>query len=161
MTENNLPHVGRAERVDFPKLGLKAVPAKIDTGADLSAIWASKINEHNGTLTFVLFAEQSPLYTGEMLEFQSNEYTITRVANSFGHREIRYRVQLSIKIQGKLIKGTFTLADRSAKLYPVLIGRRLLHNKFTVDVSRGDPLIKEENAKKRKLQQDLKELSNP
>ena len=159
MTDNTLLHVGRAERVDFPKLGLKSVPAKIDTGADLSAIWASGIHEHDNVLEFVLFAEQSPLFTGEKLEFNRDEYTITRVANSFGHKEIRYRVHLSIRIQGKLIKGTFTLADRSTKLYPVLIGRRLLHNKFIVDVSKGTPLIQEENAKKHMLKQDLEELS--
>lgn len=155
---SKMQSIGRVEYIDLPSIGLRDVPAKIDTGADLSAIWASDIREQDGVLKFVLFAANSPFFTGKILEFHHNKYTITRVANSFGHKEIRYRVKLSVRICGKLINGTFTLADRSAKIYPVLIGRKLLNNKFIVDVSKGKPLKQQERIRKFMLKQDLEEL---
>jgi hypothetical protein len=77
------------------------------------------------------------------------------VANSFGHREMRYVVKLQLKLGGKTIVGTFTLSDRSKKTYPILIGRKLLNRKFLVDVSKGSPLTDVENSKKVRLQKEL------
>jgi len=57
--------IGSKELVDFPELGFVRVPAKIDTGADSSSIWASDITEQDGKLEFYLFDEQSPYYTGQ------------------------------------------------------------------------------------------------
>lgn len=150
--------IGRAEKIDFPELGLTAIPAKIDTGADLSSIWVSQVRESAEGLLVVLFGPGSSFYTGEALVFSPKAYTITRIASSFGHKELRYRVKLSVRVKNKRINGTFTLADRKDKTYPVLLGRRLLHEKFVVDVSQGDPLIKEERKKKDKLRRELEEL---
>ena len=46
--------IGSTEFIDVA--GIKNVPAKIDTGADSSAIWASNIEmQKNGILKFSLF----------------------------------------------------------------------------------------------------------
>ena len=156
MTE--LTTIGRAEKAAFPDLGVKQVPVKIDTGADACSIWATATEMENGRLHVVFFGESSPLYTGEEHVFKKSEYTMTRVANSFGHREIRYKVKLRIKIKGRLIRGSFTLSDRSNKLYPVLIGRTLLKHKFVVDVSKGSPLRSEERIRAEKLRKELNEM---
>jgi len=151
--------IGRAEKVDLPQLSVVKVPAKIDTGADASSIWAHSIKNKNGKLEVVFFGPGSNQHSGEVHVFLPKEYAITRVSNSFGHREVRYKVKLKISVKGKMINGTFTLADRSSKLYPILIGRSLLRNKFLVDVTKGSPLIAEEKARKTALKEEIINLS--
>lgn len=147
--------IGRAEKVNLPQLSAFKVPAKIDTGADASSIWAHSVKKDGTSLKVTFFGPKSLFYTGEVHTFMSNEYTITRVSNSFGHREIRHKVKLKIAVKGRLINGTFTLADRSTKLYPILIGRSLIKNKFLVDVTKGSPLVAEEKARKAVLREEI------
>jgi hypothetical protein len=147
--------IGRVEKIDFPELSLKNIHAKIDTGADLSSIWATGIHEERGVLKFKLFGRRSPHYTGKEIVFYQPHYLLTRVANSFGHKEMRYVVKLQIKLGGKLITGTFTLSDRSKKTYSILIGRKLLNRKFLVDVAKGTPLEEIEKNKKDRMQKEM------
>ncbi len=150
--------IGRAEKADLLDLGISRVPVKIDTGADASSIWAHATEVRDGKLYVIFFGEESPFYNGEEHMFTSEDFTITRVANSFGHKEIRYKIKLRIRIKKRIINGTFTLSDRSTKLYPVLIGRSLLRKKFLVDVSKGNPLRDAEKERAERLQQELDAL---
>ncbi|MEX1995573.1 MAG: RimK/LysX family protein [Candidatus Saccharimonadales bacterium] len=150
--------IGRAERIDFPSLGLLKVPAKIDTGADVSSIWATNIRKTPEGLRFVLFDKSSAHYTGQEILVTPSAFTITRISNSFGVKELRFKVKLTIRVKNKRIRGTFTLSDRSKKTYPILLGRRLLSGKFIVDVTRGKPLRKTERYKKKILKKELKRL---
>jgi len=150
--------IGRTERVSFPSLGIKKVPAKIDTGADASSIWCSKIKKTDGELRCVLFAPRSEYYTGDTIVFQSKDVDLTRVSNSFGHSELRYKVKIPMEVKGRTIKASFTLTDRSTKLYPILIGRSTLQGKFLVDVSHGDSLHEEEGARRKRLRLEMKRI---
>lgn len=154
-TSPGLSIIGRAEKADLATIGAMQVPVKIDTGADACSIWAHMTNVRDGNLYVIFFGKDSKFYTGEEYVFTKDEYSLTRVANSFGHREIRYKVKLRIKIKNRTINGSFTLSDRSKKLYPVLIGRSLLLNKFLVDVSRGEPLKEAEERRAKRLQEEL------
>lgn len=133
-----LTHIGSKELVSFPALGIADVPAKVDTGADFSAVWASDVEEANGTLSFCLFGPGSKFYTGEPLA--TTDYGITQVKNSFGHIEQRYKVKLSVKLGNKKLKVEFRLANRANNRYPVLIGKKTLLNRFLVDVSVNNTL---------------------
>jgi hypothetical protein len=156
INKEELTVIGRAERIDLPKLGVFKVPAKTDTGADSSSIWVSDIKAKPEGLEFSLFGQGSQFYTGERLLLGPDDYEETRVANSFGGKELRYKIRLTVRVKGRLVRGSFTLADRSAKVYPVLLGRKLLAGKFVVDVKSGQPLMREERERKRRLQADLK-----
>lgn len=135
--------VSVASRVD--------VPAKIDTGAGASAIWASHIRiGKDGVLKFRLFGEGSPFYTGKVIKRKDFKVIVTRSA--MGQEQIRYRVYFPIIIAGRRIRVLFSLADRSKNSFPVLIGKRTLQGKFLVDVSLPD--IEYEIKPKQKL--DLK-----
>lgn len=115
--------------------GIKDIPAKVDTGADSSSVWASDIRiNHEGQLEFCLFAPQSSFYTGERIT--TEDFTVKQVRNSTGDVTVRYQVPLSVTIQHRRVRAKFTLADRSRNRFPVLIGRKTLQNKFLVDVSR-------------------------
>ena len=137
--------------------GIHNIPAKIDTGADSSAIWASDIKmETNGLLSFVLFDEKATFYTGERLS--TNLYKAKSIRSSHGDKQIRYQVELDIILRGQSFKTTFTLANRSQNHFPVLIGRRTLKNRFLVDVSRSS-IERPKASTTTKLNQELK--TNP
>lgn len=150
---NKKPIIGSTEYVEVEDV--KNIPAKIDTGADSSSIWASDIAvEKDGTLSFKLFDKQSPLYTGQPIE--RKDYRVKIVRSSNGDEEIRYQVGLSLSVRGKKIRAMFTLADRSKNNFPILIGRRTLKGKFLVDVSKRS-VEKQSNPKTPHLNQELKE----
>ena len=110
------------------------VPAKIDTGADASAIWASKIRiTKDGLLKFALFGEGAPHYTGKVLT--RSDYGVAKVKSSNGTMQLRYRTHLTITIAGKKIRALFYLSDRSTQKFPIIIGRRTVAHKFLVDAA--------------------------
>lgn len=150
--ERKLGIIGSTEYISIGNLN--KIPAKIDTGADSSSIWASDIKvEEDGTLTFKLFAPKSPYYTGEVIK--SNEYTVSVIRSSNGNEQIRYRTTLPIKIDGHTVKAALTLADRSRNNFPILIGRRTISGKFLVDVSKAEVARPRKNSKSRPLNREL------
>ncbi|MBI3624086.1 ATP-dependent zinc protease [Candidatus Saccharibacteria bacterium] len=158
MKRSQLPVIGRAEKVEFPELGYGKIVAKVDTGADLSSLWATHIKEGEDGLSFIPFGKRFPKYKARAVTMQKGQYSVTRVANSFGEREVRYVVKLRVKITGKLVLGTFTLANRARKTYPILLGRKLLKGKFLVDVAAGSALEQAERLKRQQLRDNLPTL---
>jgi hypothetical protein len=131
----------------------KDVPAKVDTGADSSAIWASNIFvDDKGVLHYELFGVTSAFYTG--IEYKTKHFTVASILSSTGHKEIRYRVKLPTRIGGRLVNAQFNLSNRSKQKFPVLIGRRTLNKKFVVDVAKRDVTI--ETDKTRELNKEMK-----
>ena len=133
MLNKKLTHIGIDVLVSFPDEAINNVEAKIDTGADSSAIWASAIEENDGELTFKLFDEDSPHYNGKAIK--TSDYKVIKVKNSFGDTEKRYKVKLKLLLAGRTINSSVTLANRGKNNYSMLIGKRTLHGKFLVDVS--------------------------
>lgn len=129
-----LPHIGRIELVSLQDEAVQDVPAKIDTGADSSSVWASSINEKKGVLSFTLFGPGSPYYTGKIIT--RDKFTTRAVKNSFGVSEFRYRITMDVVINGQRITTFVNLSNRANNRYPILIGRRTLQGNFLVDVSR-------------------------
>jgi hypothetical protein len=133
MKDSDLQIIGQNALVDV-KGHQKHVPAKVDTGADSSAIWASQVAmSKGGILSFVLFDGSSPFYTGEVIE--RHAYQVAFIRSSNGAEQIRYKIELPLRIDGKLIRAQVTLSDRSKNHFPILLGRRTLNKKFVVDVS--------------------------
>ena len=126
--------IGTTELVSLPGISKASFAAKIDTGADSSSIWASDINQTDDILSYVLFSLGSAFYTGE--RYETDKFELVSVKNSFGHEEIRYKVQLRVKIGKVIYKSWFTLADRSRNSCPMLIGKSFLKDRFIVDVSK-------------------------
>lgn len=140
--KSNIHIIGSTEKVSFPTLNVSDVHAKIDTGADVSSIWCGSINPVDEGIECVFFSPSSEHYTGEKVFFKKGEYKFSRVHNSFGHDEKRYKVKIPVIISGRRVLASFTLSDRSKKTYPILIGRKLLARKFLVDVTVAGDKIK-------------------
>lgn len=124
--------IGRSERLNFVDQHIHGVPAKIDTGAYRSAVHATDISESDGILSFMLFGAH-PICRNMATEISTKDFSKVWVANSFGHREERYDVKFRVKLGPKVFIAKFTLADRSKKIYPILIGRTLLNRRFLID----------------------------
>lgn len=127
--------IGMIDIVDFPELGLIDVRAKIDTGAYTSALHCKDVRlEENADSLILSFYIIEP-GGGLTRRFYSDNFTRRSIRNSFGTDELRYVIRTKIKLFGRIIRTEFTLADRERMKNPVLLGRRLLRNRFIVDVS--------------------------
>ena len=144
--------IGRVEKVALPDFINEKFKARIDTGATVSSIWASDIRVNKTGLYCKLFGEGSPVYTGEELHF--SEYSMRSVRSSNGYEELRYQVVINVSLAGRRVKAKVTLADRSGQIYPMLIGRNILRNKFIVHVAEGDIDKKVESSNRQELRQN-------
>ena len=145
--------IGANELVSF---GSRAVdiPAKIDTGADSSSVWASNIRvDRDGILRFSLFGEGSEYYNGKT--FKRTDFKVASVKNSNGKSEVRYQTHLTVQIAGRKIRANFNLSDRSNNTFKILIGRRTINSKFVVDVSQKET-FSPKPAKTKNLNKELR-----
>ncbi|MCU0667414.1 MAG: RimK/LysX family protein [Patescibacteria group bacterium] len=134
--------IGRNEPVIFQDYDKHTqIPAKVDSGAYRSAIHCEniKIIQEDGEeyLTGILL-KGHPCAGTEGYEFKTRKFDKAVVASSFGHKEERYEIKVRIKIGPLVFITPVTLADRSKKLFPILLGRRTIRKRFLVDVTRSN-----------------------
>lgn len=137
--------IGRVETISFPALSDQGVHARIDTGAKTSAVWGEAV-EVDGVLRVIFKAFDTDV------SHDFNTYDTVIVASSNGHLQQRYRVKMSVRLKGRRIFATFTIADRSQQVYPILIGRNVLRGKFVVDVHHGKILRDKEKVRSAQIQ---------
>jgi len=128
--------LGRSDRVDLPGLGLKNIHAKVDTGAYTCSLHCSRAEVVNGKLEFVLLDEEHPEFTG--MKFVFKKFEQREIKNSFGEAELRFVIKTSIQIYDKCIRAEFSLSNRGNLKFPVLLGRKILRNRFLIDVTKKD-----------------------
>ena len=114
--------------VDFNDFFLKA---KIDTGATISALHATHIKEfyrHNEKyVKFRLYQEKSyKIIKKPILGYKT-------IKNSFGEKQSRPLIRISIRMGDNIIETIITLAKRSNMTYPVLIGRSSLKRNYRIN----------------------------
>lgn len=126
--------IGRSDRVDLPELGLYDIHAKVDTGAYSCCLHCQKAEVIEGRLEFVLLDEEHPEFTG--MKFVFNDFDERLIKNSFGEVEMRFVIKTSIKIFDEEIVTTFSLSNRGSLKFPVLLGRKILRDRFLVDVKK-------------------------
>jgi hypothetical protein len=125
--------IGRREELDFPELGLYGITAKVDTGAYTSSLHCYDIREEKGVLYFKLL--NAPQTEFKVQDQKFTEYSQKNIKNSFGEIEKRFIIRTIVKIGEKNVKTFISLTNRGTMKYPVLIGRKLLKNRFVVDVA--------------------------
>lgn len=129
--------IGRAELLHFLDFEIADIPAKTDSGAYRSAIHAANVQliENDTKLKFDILGGH-PVCGSLTQTIIADKFKKVGVANSFGHREDRYEVWLRVKLGPRVFKASFTLADRSKKIYPILLGRKLLNGRFVIDTDK-------------------------
>ena len=133
-----LETIGRKDRADFPDLSLKNLKVKVDTGAYTSSIHCHniKVYRYKGKrkLKFFILDPDHPKFHATQLVFEQFDQKL--VKNSFGETELRFVIRSTIKLFKKRIKLELSLTDRGSMRYPVLLGRKVLEDRFIVDVSK-------------------------
>ncbi len=125
---------GIFEHISIPVLGINNVLAKIDTGAYSGALHCSNISEVLRESDGKKVLRFTPLdnFANQM---ELEDYDMTYIRSSTGHRRKRYRFNTSIVIKGIAYPIRIGLSDRSGLNFEVLIGRRFLReNGILVDV---------------------------
>ncbi len=132
--------IGRKDKIDFPELGLFDIDAKVDTGAYTSAIHCHNIEiietENASKVRFNLLDPSHPDYDEK--EFLLPVHQQKEVKSSSGTAEARIFIKTKIMLFGSMMDIELSLTDRSDMKFPVLLGRKLLHGKFIVDVTKRD-----------------------
>lgn len=130
--------VGRFELVDLPEWELYGLQAKTDTGAYSCSIHCHevKLKKVGGSeiLEFQLLDPDRPNYHDKI--YQTKDFRIKKVTNSFGQSEERFLVKTKIMLFGELVETDFTLTDRGTMRFPILLGRKLLKRRYLVNVDR-------------------------
>ncbi|MCK6617572.1 MAG: RimK/LysX family protein [Cyclobacteriaceae bacterium] len=143
--------IGRYDRVDLPDLGLYNIHAKIDTGAFTSSLHCSHAEVINGQLEFVLLDEEHPEFTG--MKFVSGNFDQRDIKNSFGEVERRFLVTTTIVIFNETITSEFSLSDRGSLKFPILLGRKILRDRYLIDVKKKNLSYKRKLATKKVTRQ--------
>ncbi|MGY8999905.1 MAG: 30S ribosomal protein S6--L-glutamate ligase [Rhodospirillales bacterium] len=136
MSRKNL---GWEEWASFPKLGLPAIIAKIDTGARTSALHAFAI-EPFGTdaKPFVRFGIH-PVPDRPDIEIFCSAKMVGRreITSSNGESEWRYVIEAEVQIGDQNWPIEVTLTNRENLLYRMLLGRTAIKEDITVDPNRS------------------------
>ena len=115
------------ELVDFDNYYLKA---KIDTGATISALHATHIREFD--LKRKPYVEFRLHQSKSFKKIKKPVVGYKTIKNSFGKKQSRPLIDISIKIGDDIINTIITLARRSSMAYPVLIGRSTLAKNYRI-----------------------------
>jgi hypothetical protein len=130
--------IGRTVLVDLPRLGFASIPAKTDTGAYYCSLHCHfiniKIEDGKRVLCFNLLDPSHPEYQDRTI-FYRRKFIEKQIKNSFGDSESRFLIHTAVRIHNRRIRAWISLTDRGNMKYPMLLGSRLLRNKFIVDVS--------------------------
>jgi hypothetical protein len=135
--------LGRYDRVDLPELGLFDIHAKIDTGAYTSSLHCHHVHIVDGVLEFILLDEEHSEFTGTPLRFA--EFVLRDIKNSFGETESRFVITTTLKIFNQEITTEFSLCNRGSLKFPILIGRKILRNRFLIDVRKKNLSYRQKN----------------
>lgn len=132
-----LPVLGWREWVALPGLGVRAVKAKIDTGARSSALHAFDIDVvHRRGAPHVRFSIH-PVQRSDRdaVDVEAEIVDERLVRSSTGHGQLRYVVLMDMELMGRCFTSEVTLAKRDQMGFRMLLGREALRGRFFVDPS--------------------------
>ena len=116
-------------------IGVPWIKAKIDTGAQTSALHATEITEfERDGAAWVRFDVQPWQVTDDdAVEVELPVHDRRTVRSSSGHAQERPVVLVEIGLAGRSIEAEVTLTDREEMVFRMLIGREALRQGFVVD----------------------------
>ena len=125
--------VGWRELVALPELGLRHLPAKIDSGARTSSLHAEVLEqfERDGE-KFVRFAVDFPQQKVRQV-CEAVHVDIRGITSSNGETQKRFVIKTPLTIGSETYRVEISLANRADMKFPMLVGRSSLRRRFLVD----------------------------
>lgn len=127
--------IGWREWVALPSIGIHAVKAKVDTGARTSCLHAFEITpfDKNGE-NWVRFLVHPIQHRRDIVRTCEAKVIDRRhVTDSGGHHEMRFVVEVSLRIAGQSWPIELTLKNRETMMFRMLLGRTALERRFIID----------------------------
>lgn len=127
--------LGWREWLSLPGLGIPAIKAKVDTGAKTSALHTCGIEPfQNEGKTWVRFQVHPWRKRSNLVITCAVPVLDQRVVrDSGGHSELRYVIETQLRLSELEWPVELTLTTRDTMLFPMLLGRAAIHDKFLVD----------------------------
>jgi hypothetical protein len=127
--------IGWREWLTLPDLAIPAIKAKIDTGARTSSLHVDSLETHErGGRTWLHFTVAA---TGrkhaQPVACVAPAVARRAVTDSGGHTTQRWFIHTSIELAGQRFEAEINLTDRRNMLFPMLLGRLALGQRFLVD----------------------------
>lgn len=108
--------------------------AKVDTGAEYSALHATDISiKKRGGEYYAIFRVNPKIEKQHMIVKR-----FVKVRSSNGETQLRPLINASAVIAGRKVKLDMTLTDRTPMNYDMLLGRKALVGKFVVDCDKKE-----------------------
>lgn len=130
---------GWREWVQLPNVGIPWVKAKLDTGAQSSALHATKVQEFtrdgDAWVRFTVRPWQRSLQDETVVELPVHDRR--RVRSSSGHAEERVVVVIPLVLNGRSVEAEVTLTNRDSMGFRMLIGREVLRQGFLVNSAKS------------------------
>jgi hypothetical protein len=131
--------IGWREWLALPDLGIAKIKAKIDTGAQTSSLHVAtqEFFERDGKslIRFTTIPAQGD--SSEIVECEAEIVGFRSVRSSTGHSQKRPVIVTPVEFTGESWPIEFTLADRSAMDFRMLLGREALRGRFLVDAGKS------------------------
>ena len=138
--------LGRYDRVDLPELRVDEYSRQSRYRCIYFQPSLSQGQVVGDTLEFILLDEEHPEFTG--MKFAFREFEERDIRNSFGEVERRFVIITTLRIFHEEITTEFSLSNRGSLKFPILIGRKILRNRFLIDITKKNLSYKE---KRRRL----------
>jgi hypothetical protein len=131
--------IGWREKVFFPDFHQAPITAKVDTGAMTSSLHAADLHliESGGTTLVSFEFQPDPGRSDPPRRVTSEVVDFRMVRSSNGREETRPVVRAGVAIGDDRFEIDLTLTCRARMDYRMLLGRRVLADRFVVDAGRS------------------------
>lgn len=133
--EPSLPMLGWREWVALPELNIPAIKAKVDTGAKTSALHAFQVERFQSKGVDMVRFWMHPIQLNEetVVQCQAPLLDEREVSDSGGHKEQRLVIATTLQMKDFSDTIELTLTNRDTMRFRMLLGRRVMEQKFLVD----------------------------
>lgn len=134
---DGLARVGWREWVALPAFDIRAIKAKIDTGARTSALHAFSLERYTqGGAPKVRFLIHPRQYRTDLAVTCEADILEERwVTDSGGHKEKRIVIETEIMLRELRFPIEVTITDRDTMRFRMLLGRSAIRDRLLVDAS--------------------------